>query len=97
LKRGQLGINSRKTPCETCFGRAHSVKYFKVFGSKGYIKNLEKNLRKFDAKSDEGILLGYASIKKAYRCYNIRLHKIVESAYIKMDDIKTIGILVRDR
>ena len=44
LKRGQLMINSSKTPCEPCFGRAHSVKYFKVFGSKGYIKRLDENL-----------------------------------------------------
>jgi hypothetical protein len=43
LNRGQLRINSSKTPCEPCFGRAHSVKYFKVSGSKGYIKRLDDN------------------------------------------------------
>jgi hypothetical protein len=89
-------INSNKTPCEPYFGRAHSVKYFKVFGSKCCIKRLDKNLIKFDAKDDEGILLGYASTKKEYKCYNI-IHKIVESADVKVDDIKTIGILIRDR
>jgi hypothetical protein len=46
-------------------------------------------ISKIDAISDEGILLGYASTKKAYRCYNLRLHKIVESADVKVDDIKT--------
>jgi hypothetical protein len=92
LNRGQLRINSNKTPYELWFGRAPSVKYFKVFGSKCYIKRLDENLRKFDARSDEGIFLGYASTKKAYRCYNIRLHKIVESAYVKVDDLKTIRI-----
>ena len=61
------------------------------------IKRLDKNLIKFDSKSDEAILLGYVSTKKAYRCYNLRLHKIVESADVKVDDIKIIGILVRDR
>jgi hypothetical protein len=76
------------------FGRAHSIKYFKVFGSKGYIKKLEKNLRKIDARSDEGIVLRYATTKKAYRFYNLRIHKIVESTDVKVDDIKTIG---RDR
>jgi transposase InsO family protein len=34
LNRGQLRINSNKTPYELWFGRAPSVKYFKVFGSK---------------------------------------------------------------
>jgi hypothetical protein len=46
---------------------------------------------------DEGILLGYDSTNKEYRCYNTRLHNIVESVDVKVDDIKTIGILVRDR
>ena len=89
LNRGQLRINSNKTPYELWFGRAPSVNYFKdVFGSKGYIKRLDENLGKFDARSDEGIFLGYASTKNEYRCYNLRLHKIVESAYVKVDDIK---------
>jgi hypothetical protein len=63
-----------------------------LFGSKCYIKRLEENLEKFDAKSYEGIFLGYDSTKKAYRCYNLRLHNIVESANVKVDDLKTIKI-----
>jgi hypothetical protein len=41
LNRGQLEINSDKTPYELWFGRAPSVKYFKVFRSKCYIKMLD--------------------------------------------------------
>ena len=89
LNRGQLRINSNKTPCELWFGRTPSVKYFKVFGSKCYIKRLDKNLGKFDVRYDEGIFLGYASTKKAYRYYNLRLHNILESADVKVDDLKT--------
>ena len=89
LNRGQLRVNSNKTPYELWYGRTPTVKYFKVFGSKCYIKNLDDNLGKFDARSDEGIFLGYASNKKAYRCFNFRLHKIVESADVKVDDLKT--------
>ena len=92
LNRGQLMINSDKTPYELWFGRAPSVKYFKVFGSKCYIKRLDESLEKFDARSDEGIFLGYASNKKAYRCYNIISHNIVESANVKVDNLKTIRI-----
>jgi hypothetical protein len=92
LKRGRININSNKTLYELWFGRDPSVKQFKVFGSKCYIKRLDENLGKFDARSDEGIFLGYASTKKAYRCYNIRLHKIVESADVKVDDLKIINI-----
>ena len=42
-----------------------------------------------DARSDEGIFLGYSSTKEAYRCYNFSLHNIVESVDVKVDDLKT--------
>ena len=32
--------------------------------------------------------LGYSSTKRAYRCFNKKLHKIVESADVKVDDVK---------
>ena len=38
--------------------------------------------------TDEGIFLGYSSTKKAYRCFNKRLHKIVESEDVRVDDLK---------
>jgi hypothetical protein len=92
LNRGQIKVNSDKIPYELCSRRAPSIKYFKVFGSKCYIKRLDESLGKFDARSDEGIFLGYDSNKKAYRCYNIISHNIVESADVKVDDIKKIRI-----
>ena len=66
-----------------------SIKYFKVFGSKCYIKKLDEKLGKFNTRSDEGIFLCYASTKKAFRSYNLILHKIVESADVIVDDLKT--------
>ena len=44
LNKGQLRINSNKTPYELWFGRDPLVKYFKVFGSKCYIKRFDENL-----------------------------------------------------
>ena len=88
LNRGQLKVNKDKTPYELWYGRPASVKYFKVFGNKSYIKRNEDNLGKFDSRNDEGIFLGYSSTEKAYRCYNKRLHNIVDSAYVRIDDIK---------
>ena len=88
LNKGQLIVNMDKTPYELWYGRPTSVIYFKVFGSNCYIKRNEDDLGKFDSKTDEGRFLGYSSTKKAYRCYNKRLHKIEESAYVKVDDIK---------
>jgi hypothetical protein len=88
LNRAQLRPNHDKTPYELWFGRPTSVKHFRIFGSKCYIKNDEDNLGKFDPRSDEGIFLGYSPNKKAYRCYNLRLLNIVESANVKIDDLK---------
>ena len=89
LNRGKLRVNKDKTPYELWYGRPASVKYFKVFGSKCYIKRNEDNLGKFDSRTDEEIFLGYSSTKKVYRCYNKRLQKIVESADVRIDGIKS--------
>ena len=63
-----------------------SIKHFRIFGSKCYIKNNDENLGKFDARANEGIFLGYASKSKGYRCYNKTLRKIVESIDVRFDE-----------
>ena len=45
-------------------GRKLNVSYFHIFGSKCYILNDRDQLGKFDAKSDEGIFIGYALIAR---------------------------------
>jgi hypothetical protein len=88
LNRAQLRPNHDKTPYELWFDMPASVKHFRNFESKCYIKNDEDNLVKFGPRFDEGIFLGYSPNKKSYRFYNIRLLKIVESANVKINDIK---------
>ena len=58
---------------------------FKVFGRKCYILK-ESRKGKFDVESDEGIFLGYANKRKAYKCLNLATHKVIESAHVKIDD-----------
>jgi len=86
--RCMLRPHENKTPYELWFGKKASARYFKVFGSKCYIKRMEKNLGKFDDRADEGIFLGYSIKSKAYKCYNKRLRKIVESADVKIDELR---------
>jgi len=62
------------------------VKYFGVFGSKCLILNARENLGKFDAKSDEGIFLGYFVNSRAYRIYNKRTKMVIESINVVIDD-----------
>ncbi|MGI4458282.1 hypothetical protein ACR2WA_25455, partial [Klebsiella pneumoniae] len=74
-----------KTPHELWFGNTPTLKYFRIFASKSYITR-DYYIGKFDSRSDEGIFLGYSSKSKAYRCFNKRLQKIVESTKVKIDE-----------
>jgi FtsZ-interacting cell division protein YlmF len=87
LNKPHLRPHSDKTPYELCHRRPATIKHFKVFGSKCYIKNNNENLGKYDDRADEGIFLGYATNSKGYRCYNKRLHKLVDCIDIKFDGI----------
>ena len=63
------------TQCET----------FQIFGNNYYILKDTRN-GKFDAKSDEGIFLGYSTRSKAHKCLNTNTNKIVESANVNFDE-----------
>ena len=72
------------------------MKYFRVFGSKCYILNDWENLGKFDAKSDEGIFLGYSTTSRAYRVFNKRTKTVMESINVEIDDAITKVEMVDD-
>ena len=61
LNQENVWVNNTQTPHELLYGKTPTVKYFKVFGSKGYIKRTDGKLGKFEPRADEGILLGYSS------------------------------------
>ena len=84
LNRALLRNNADKTPYELRKGRPTNVKHYRVFGSKFYIRREDK-IGKFDSRVDEGILLGYSSKRKAYKCFKMRLNKIVESINVRID------------
>jgi hypothetical protein len=41
---------------------------------------------KFDSHVDKGVLVGYSSTRKSYKCYNLRLNKVVESINVIIDE-----------
>jgi hypothetical protein len=43
-------------------------------------------MRNFDSRVDKGVLVGYSSTRKSYKCYNIRLKKVVESIDVTIDE-----------
>lgn len=86
LNKAHLRPNCDKTPYELWHGKTSSIKHFRVFGTKCFIKNNDEKLGKYDARADEVIFLGYASKGKGCKCYNKSLHKIVESINVRFDE-----------
>ena len=61
LNKTNVWVNNTQTPHELWYGKTPTIKYFKVFGRKSYIKRTDEKLGKFEPRVDEGILLGYSS------------------------------------
>ena len=89
-------VGTKKTAYEIWNGKKPKVKYFQVFGSKCYILNDRENLENFDAKSDEGIFLGYSTTSRAYRVFNKRTKTVMESINVKIDDALTKVEMIDD-
>ena len=77
---------TKKTPYELWKGRKPNVKYFKIFGSTCFILKDKENVGKFDSRNDEGIFLGYSSLSKAYRVYNKKTMKVMETVNVVIDE-----------
>lgn len=81
-----------KTPYEIWTGKQPAVSYFKIFGCICFIHNNGKNhLTAFDAKSDEGIFIGYSSVSKAYRVFNKRTLNVEESIHSIFDETNILN------
>lgn len=86
LNRVKLRVNSRMNPYELWYDKKPSVKYFKVFGSKCFIRRDEDGLGIFESKCDEGIFLGYSTHNKEYKCFNKHIKKVVEIVHVRVDE-----------
>ena len=77
---------TKKTPYELWKGRKPNVKYFRIFGSNYFILKDRENVGKFDSRSDEGIFLGNSSTSKAYRVYNKKTMKVIETVNVVINE-----------
>src|SRR4030066_1139270 len=75
-----------KTSYELFKGRKPSISYFHKFGCTCYILNNKHYLKKFSAKAQKGIFIGYSDRSKAYRVYNYETKMVEESIHVKFDD-----------
>ena len=82
-----LRKNTDKNPYELSKGRLGNVKHFIDFRSKCYIKREDGKMGNFDSRVDKGVLFVYSSTRKAYKCYNMILNKVVGRINVTIDEI----------
>ncbi|GJU67997.1 retrovirus-related pol polyprotein from transposon TNT 1-94 [Tanacetum coccineum] len=80
-----------KTPYELMQDKKPDLSFFHVFGALCYPTNDNDDLGKLDAKADIGIFVGYAPTKKAFRIYNKRTQKIIETIYVTFDELTAMA------
>nr|GFC86259.1 integrase, catalytic region, zinc finger, CCHC-type, peptidase aspartic, catalytic [Tanacetum cinerariifolium] len=67
------------------------LSFLYVFGALCYPTNDSENLGKLQPKADIGIFIGYAPTKKAFRIYNRRTRRIVETIHVDFDELTTMA------
>nr|GEW19532.1 hypothetical protein [Tanacetum cinerariifolium] len=65
--------------------------FLHVFGALCYPTNDSENLGKLQPKADIGIFIGYAPTKKAFRIYNRRTRRIVETIHVDFDELTAMA------
>ncbi|GKF44518.1 retrovirus-related pol polyprotein from transposon TNT 1-94 [Tanacetum coccineum] len=82
-----IRLRHGKTPNEILHDKPPDLSFFYVFGVLCYPINDSKNLGKLQPKDDIGIFIGYAPIKKAFRIYNRRTRRIIETIHVDFDEL----------
>nr|GFB18864.1 Gag-Pol polyprotein [Tanacetum cinerariifolium] len=80
-----------KTPYELIQGRKPYISYLHVFGALCYPKNDHEDIDKLGAKGDIGFFIGYSANSIAYRVYNQRTKKIMETMNITFDELSAMA------
>ncbi|GKD37128.1 retrovirus-related pol polyprotein from transposon TNT 1-94, partial [Tanacetum coccineum] len=88
--RSLIRLCYNKTPYELMHDKKPDLSFLHVFGSLCYPTNDSEDLDKLNAKADISIFVGYAPAKKAFRIYNIRTQKIIETIHATFDELTTM-------
>ncbi|GJT25453.1 retrovirus-related pol polyprotein from transposon TNT 1-94 [Tanacetum coccineum] len=75
-----------KTPYEIFHKRIPNINFLHLFRCPVYIHNHKDYLGKFDEKADDGYLLGYSLVSKAFRVVNTRRQQTEETYHITFDE-----------
>nr|GEV58629.1 hypothetical protein [Tanacetum cinerariifolium] len=67
------------------------ISFLHVFGALCYPKNDREDIGKLGAKGDIGFFIGYSADSCAYRIYNRRIKKIMETMNVSFDELSTMA------
>nr|GEW84119.1 copia protein [Tanacetum cinerariifolium] len=71
--------------------RKLDISFLDVFGALCYPKNDREDIRKLGAKGDIGFFIGYSADSCAYRVYNRRKKKIMETMNVSFDELSAMA------
>ncbi|GKC07676.1 retrovirus-related pol polyprotein from transposon TNT 1-94 [Tanacetum coccineum] len=83
-------FKTKKTPYEFLHDRKPDLSYLYVFGALCYPTNDSEDVGKLKVNTDVGIFIRYAPTKKAYRIYNRRTRRIMETIHVDFDELITM-------
>nr|GFA66058.1 retrovirus-related Pol polyprotein from transposon TNT 1-94 [Tanacetum cinerariifolium] len=86
-----IRLRHGKTPYELLHSKLLYLSFFHVFGALCYPTNDSENLGKLQPKADIGIFIGYAPTKKAFRIYNRRTRRIMETIHVHFDELTSMA------
>ncbi|KAL0373817.1 UNVERIFIED_CONTAM: hypothetical protein Sradi_3297400 [Sesamum radiatum] len=75
-----------KTPIEAWSEVKPTTKHLKTFRSVCYVHIPNAKRSKLEQKAEMGIFLGYASMTKGYRIYNLQTNKVMISKDVALDE-----------
>nr|GEX38334.1 hypothetical protein [Tanacetum cinerariifolium] len=79
-----------KTPYKLINGRKPDILFFHVFGALFYPKNDREDTGKLGAKGDIGLFICYSADSCAFRVYNRRTNKIMETMNVSFDELSAM-------
>nr|GEY00052.1 hypothetical protein [Tanacetum cinerariifolium] len=89
--RSIVRVYHDKTPYELLHNKLLDISFLYVFGALCYLTNNSENLGKLQPKADIGIFIGYAPTKKAFRIYNRRTKRIIETIHVDFDEMTALA------
>nr|GEV87608.1 retrovirus-related Pol polyprotein from transposon TNT 1-94 [Tanacetum cinerariifolium] len=89
--RSLICLRYNKTLYELMQDKKPNLSFFHIFGALCYPTNDNDDLGKLDAKANIGTFVGYTPTKKAFRIYNKRTQKIIETIHVTFDEFTAIA------